>query len=142
MLGDSEMIGMTEAATRTGKKRQTIHKAIKEGRLSARKNESGEWEIDPAELFRVYPAASTVDDNQTAEVDAGLQAVNSGLRREVELLHERLKEKDEVIDDLRQDRDQWRQQATALLTDQRQKAPNLPVQGFWGRLLGKSASKH
>ncbi|MCB1782201.1 MAG: hypothetical protein KDJ34_19345, partial [Candidatus Competibacteraceae bacterium] len=36
----------------------------------------------------------------------------------------RIREKDDVIDDLRQDRDHWRQQATALLTDRREPAPS------------------
>lgn len=117
------MIGMTEAAKLTGKQRQTIHKAIKEGRISATRAESGEWRIDPAELFRVYPPASTVNDNQNNKVDAGLQQIDSGLQREVDLLRERIREKDDVIDDLRQDRDHWRQQATALLTDRRELAP-------------------
>ena len=116
------MIGMTEAAKLTGKQRQTIHKAIKEGRISAARAESGEWRIDPAELFRVYPPLSTGNDNQADKVDAGLQRIDSGLQREVELLRERIREKDDVIDDLRQDRDHWRQQATALLTDRRESA--------------------
>jgi len=129
------MIGMTEAAKLTGKQRQTIHKAIKEGRISAVRSEAGEWRIDPAELFRVYPPLSTVNDNQSAQVDAGLQRVDSGLQREVELLRERIREKDDIISDLREDRDHWRQQATALLTDQRPKPPaEQPATGFWARL--------
>jgi len=126
---------MTEAAKLTGKQRQTIHKAIKEGRISAVRSEAGEWRIDPAELFRVYPPLSTVNDNQSAQVDAGLQRVDSGLQREVELLRERIREKDDIISDLREDRDHWRQQATALLTDQRPKPPaEQPATGFWARL--------
>ncbi len=129
------MIGMTEAAKLTGKQRQTIHKAIKEGRISATRGESGEWQIDPAELFRVYPPLSTVNDNQSDKVDTGLQRVDSGLQREVELLRERIREKNDIIDDLRQDRDHWRQQATALLTDQREKSPPEPsVKGLRARL--------
>ncbi len=129
------MIGMTEAAKLTGKQRQTIHKAIKEGRISAIRSEAGEWRIDPAELFRVYPPLSTVNDNQSAQVDTGLQRIDSGLQREVEFLRERIREKDDIISDLREDRDHWRQQATALLTDQRPKPPaEQPATGFWARL--------
>lgn len=120
------MIGMTEAAKRTGLKRQTIHKAIRDGRISAKKNESKQWEIDPVELFRVYSPVSTVDDNQNEKIDVGLHKIDSGLQREIDLLHERLTEKDQIIDDLREDRDQWRRQATALLTDQREK-PEAPA---------------
>ena len=119
------MIGMTEAAKLTGKQRQTIHKAIKEGRISAVRTESGEWRIDPAELFRVYQPVSTVNDNQSREVDTSLRIVDSGLQREVELLRERIREKNDIIDDLRQDRDHWRQQATALLTDRREPAASV-----------------
>jgi len=126
---------MTEAAKLTGKQRQTIHKAIKEGRISAIRSEAGEWRIDPAELFRVYPPLSTVNDNQSAQVDTGLQRIDSGLQREVEFLRERIREKDDIISDLREDRDHWRQQATALLTDQRPKPPaEQPATGFWARL--------
>ena len=127
------MLGITEAAQRTGKRRQTIHKAIREGRISAKKNDKGEWEIDPAELFRVYAPPSTVDDNQNQKVDACLHRDDSGLQREIEFLRERLKDKDQIIDDLRTDRDHWRQQATALLTDQ--SGPR----GFWARLFAKAA---
>ena len=136
------MIGMTEAAKLTGKQRQTIHKAIKEGRISAVRTESGEWRIDPAELFRVYQPVSTVNDNQSREVDTSLRIVDSGLQREVELLRERIREKDGIIDDLRQDRDHWRQQATALLTDQRATAPQKAAEGrlarAWSILRGKA----
>jgi predicted site-specific integrase-resolvase len=44
------------AAKATGKSRATIQRAIKNGKISARKNESGQYEIDPAEILRVYPA--------------------------------------------------------------------------------------
>jgi hypothetical protein len=79
----------------------------------------GEWEIDPAELFRVYPPVSMVDVNERPKMDAGLHSIDSGLQREVDVLRERLTEKDTIIEDLRRDRDEWRRQDTALLTDQR-----------------------
>ena len=44
--------------------------------------------------------------------------------------HERLSDKETVIADLREDRDRWRQQATALLSDHR-------PQGFLKRLFGR-----
>ena len=136
------MIGMTEAAKLTGKQRQTIHKAIKEGCISAVKGASGEWRIDPAELFRVYEPLSTVNDNQSNKVDTGLQRVDSGLQREIDLLRERLKEKDGIIEDLKEDRDHWRQQATALLTDQRPKEPEKATESrfsrVWQILMGKA----
>ena len=44
-----------DAAKATGKSKATISKAIKSGRISAIKDETGTFQIDPAELHRVYP---------------------------------------------------------------------------------------
>jgi hypothetical protein len=58
-----------------------------------------------------------------------------GLRVEVEMLRERLADKDAVIEDLRRRLDaeaEERRRRTALLTDQR---PAAPGRGFWRRLL-------
>ena len=59
----------------------------------------------------------------------------------LEAAHERLSDKVAMIADLREDRDRWRQQATALLADQRPapKPDQPPAQrrrGFWKRLFG------
>ena len=43
-----------QAAKETGKSKSVIYNALKSGRLSGRHNDKGEWEIDPAELFRVF----------------------------------------------------------------------------------------
>ena len=45
---------LAEAAKATGKAKSTIHSAIKKGRISAKKNDLGEYIIDPAELHRVF----------------------------------------------------------------------------------------
>jgi hypothetical protein len=66
-----------EAGARVGKARQAIIKAIRKGTISAAQDESGEWRIEPIELFRVYPSLSPVDGNQPA--------TESGLRREIEV---------------------------------------------------------
>jgi len=83
-----------------------------------------------------------MNDNQNDKVDSDLQRIDSGLQRELELLRERIREKDSIIDDLREDRDHWRQQATALLTDQRPQAPQKAVQGrftrAWSILKGRT----
>ena len=46
---------LREAAAEAGCSRSTIHRAIKSGRLSARRGEDGSYAIDPAELARVFP---------------------------------------------------------------------------------------
>src|SRR3546814_1820438 len=47
-------IGPKEAAERVGRSKSAILKAIREGRISATKSDSGSWHIEPVELFRAY----------------------------------------------------------------------------------------
>ena len=132
------MISLLEAAERTGKTKPTILKAIKRGRISATKNDVGEWQIDPAELHRVYPPVNDDEDPRTSQGTTGLTVEAEVLRRENALLREQL-------DDVRQDRDHWRVQAeraTILLTDQRQKPAAAPDarRGFWRWFLRDGGS--
>ena len=122
-----------EAAKVTGKSKATISKAIKSGRISATKGETGAFKIDPSELHRVYPI--TVENEQRHTPNEGkVNGEETGLLRELqarlEAAQERLADKETVIADLKEDRDKWRQQATTLLADQRPK-------GFLKRLLNK-----
>jgi len=47
-----------KAAKEVGISKPSLSAAIKKGKVSAHKNEKGHYEIDPAELFRVYPPKS------------------------------------------------------------------------------------
>jgi hypothetical protein len=122
-----------EAAKATGKSKATLSKAIKSGRISAQKGDTGTFQIDPSELHRVYPLTVHAEQKLTP-VNTPNITENVGLIRELqarlEAAQERLTDKEAVIADLREDRDKWRQQATALLSDQRPKS-------FLSRLLRK-----
>lgn len=122
-----------EAAKATGKSKATISKAIKSGRISAEKGETGAFKIDPSELHRVYPVTVENKRGDTPKEEK-VNGEETGLVRELqarlEAAQERLADKETVIADLKEDRDKWRQQATTLLTDQRPK-------GFLKRLLNK-----
>lgn len=111
-----------EAAKATGMSKATISKAIKTGRISASKDETGTFRIDPSELHRVYPPTVSSKHKETP-ITIVSEHSNDSLIRELqarlEAAQERIADKDSVIDDLRQDRDRWRQQATALLEDHR-----------------------
>ena len=100
-----------EAARTVGKSKSTIKRSIEAGRISAEKNAFGVWEIDPAELHRVY---RRVDDEAEQKQEA--------MEREVTVLREWLEREREINRGLEKDRDFWRDQATGLLTDQRQPA--------------------
>lgn len=121
-----------EAAKATGKSKATISKAVKTGRLSAVRKETGAFSIEAAELHRVYPLNVQNEQVRTPE-DPSEKPGNSSaileMEARLEAARERLTDKEVVIADLREDRDRWRQQATALLTDRRHS-------GFWKRLLG------
>ncbi len=47
---------LTQAIKESKKAKTTLIDAIKNGRLSASRDDRGRYLIDPAELFRVYPA--------------------------------------------------------------------------------------
>ena len=49
---------LSQAATATGKNKATIQRAIKSGKISATKNSSGAYDIDPSELHRIFPATA------------------------------------------------------------------------------------
>jgi predicted site-specific integrase-resolvase len=58
---------LSEAAAATGKNKATIQRAIKSGKISAPKGETGSYEIDPSELHRVFrPVAQRVAQSDNA----------------------------------------------------------------------------
>lgn len=124
------MFTLGQAAKAAGISKSTLSKAIHTGRISARKTETGNFEIDPAELFRVYPANAgvfvanssperhrTAGEHQAEHVEtAALRAEIDGLRAQLALLKDQ-------NDDLKSQRDGWQRQAEnaqRLLVDQRQ----------------------
>ena len=125
-----------DAAKAVGKSKTTLHRAIKSGRISAIKSEDGSYSIDPSELHRVFPPVTAVTPTDTFQRNDTEHPSNTleTLRIQLELQEkERERERallQETIADLREDRDKWRQQATALLEDHRPK-------GFFKRLFGR-----
>ena len=159
-----------EAAKATGMTKPTILNAIRKGRISAKKDERGHWQIEPVELHRVYEPVSsnsltkdktlrheTVNETRVLEVqlEALQQQLDSERKTMADLEAGRERERQQLesaIDDLRTDRDHWREQAerhTRLLADMReqaekdaeaaQKAQTLEEEKrrrFWRRLFG------
>lgn len=125
-----------EAAKAVGKSKTTLHRAIKSGKISAEKALDGSYSIYPAELHRMFPPIPSVTGTAPLHRNSTEHQSNTleTLRLQLELQEkERQRERDllqETIADLREDRDKWRQQATALLEDKRPK-------GFFKRLLGR-----
>ena len=133
---------LSEAAKATGKNKTTIQRAIKNGRISASKGDRGSYEIDPAELHRVFPITVAQPDAQHRQSNDAQQVEfahnNSHLNRVVELekelavAHERANgleaQKDQMADtisDLRKRLDSSEGRVMALLAD------NKPKRSSW-----------
>ncbi len=145
------MLTLGEAARLTGLGKTTLARAIKAGRLSAARTELGSYQIDPAELARVYPfpapapapmgstdatvaatgtRAHHATPNAMGEAPgatAALHAQIAGLLEVGELLRRQL-------DDVRDDRDRWRSQAERLVLAAPMTTP-APVSRPWWRRL-------
>lgn len=120
------MLTLGQAARLTGTSKTTITRAIKSGRLSAIRRDDGSYEIDAAELSRVYvvkpetvAATGTVAQHATPVGDPDETPI---LKAEIEGLRAQLALMKEHADDLKSQRDSWQHQAEAsqrLLADQR-----------------------
>lgn len=126
------MLSMSQAAKQVGVSKATIHRAIKAGKLSATRLDDGSYEIDPAELFRVYPPAKRLAPvsegrHATAFETAEKPPETQVLEAELRLLRER-------VGELKEERDAWRQQAERLALA----APSSPAprRGLFGFLKG------
>jgi hypothetical protein len=116
---------LNQAAKAAKKAKSTISKAITSGRLSARKDDKGQCQIDTAELFRVFPPKQAKIQDETPEETqktAVLEVTIKHLERELENLQkERERERTGLESQLEREKEQanfWRQQATNLLTHQ------------------------
>jgi hypothetical protein len=126
-----------KAARATGKSKTTLHRAITSGKLSAIRNTDGEYEIDPAELMRVFEIVTPepqkrhdMERSVTVDETPVLRAEIEGLKQQLALL------KDER-DDLRRRLDEdsaERRRLTLLLTE----LPAMPTRkpSLWKRLFG------
>jgi hypothetical protein len=130
-------MGLSEAAAATGVNRSTIYRAYKSGRMSATRLETGQIEVDPAELFRVFPPVAAQGASNDAPHPPATPAAtddnalrSNALEVEVKLLRE-------MLDALRDDRDAWREQAAKALAVLPLPAPaTIARRSWWRRLAG------
>lgn len=103
------MYSLRTAAEAVGRGKPAILKAIQKGKISAKRNELGEWEIDPAELHRVYPLIpkealkeSPVERREIGETAGEIKE----LRVRLEAMHELKARMEDECADLRRRLDQ------------------------------------
>ena len=131
------------AAKATGKSKSTIHRAIKSGKISALRDASGGYQIDPSELHRVFVPVSQNRSTQHAMGQSVTPDETPLLRHEIERLkEERERERrqmQETINDLRHRLDEEaseRRKLTLLLTHKPENALKAePRKGFLSWLL-------
>jgi hypothetical protein len=121
-----------QAAKATGKQKSTILEAVRKGRISAAKDDLGRYQIDPAELHRVYSPIVQIEREETPPTLYKTELLEEKIRH----LEREMVRLERQEADLREDRDHWRKQASSLLTDQRTK-PEPPRTGLWQRLFGR-----
>jgi excisionase family DNA binding protein len=111
------MFTISEAARQAGITRAAIHKAIKAGRLSASKDDNGNYRIDAAELFRVYKPVDVTISQKLAEAPALVDTV------EYQLIAQRLEFTERLLKQTENERDNLRislNQAMSLITHQQE----------------------
>lgn len=130
------MYSLSQAAKATGKGKSTIFRDLKNGKISGIRTGAdgwkGGWQIDPAELHRVYPLVEPVTNvPQHATWD---KVERPKPLKELDSMRERLAERDETIADLRtrldrseEERRETQAKLTALLSP--------PPRKWWKRLF-------
>ena len=93
-----------QVARELGMNKATLSRYIKQGKISAEKQEDGSYRIDPSEIDRLRETVLV-----TPEVQPKIPVPEIGLLREL------LAEKDKQIANLTQERDEWREQCKKQL---------------------------
>ena len=115
------MISLTAAAKIAGVNPSTIHRAVKDGRLSCVLLDNDRKAVDPSELERVFPSnrpRNGADDALPLHAKALLDAK----QEQIDALHAMVRTLEEQNIDLRRrldDSEQERRATTRLLADQR-----------------------
>ena len=148
------MLTLGQAAKEVGKSKTAIANAIKEGRLSANRLENGQYQIDPAELFRVYQSINRQEESKGVQSETPIN--KASLQGETDLLRELVAQIKDERDDLRRRLDvaetarQRETEArekdsaelrrlTLLLTHQPE--PTAKKSGLYEKLFGKDKAK-
>lgn len=139
-MSDSPYISLNEAASRSGRAKSTISKALKSGKLSyvSKDPQTGAYEIDPAEVDRVFPRKQGTAKSYHVETPRN-PTENSILQIKLEAMEQRFTDAEKTIEDLRTRLDKSesaRERQDMILADLRKAPEPQPKRGFWARLVG------
>ena len=133
-MSNSIYLTLGQAAEMCGWSKGALSKAIKSGEMSVYAKTKAGFQLDPAEVLRVFPKKTETQNNEQLETSK-IYSGNSALQAEVEALRqhaatadvERTRERDQLSDRIESlekmlaDEKSERRQLTAFLTDQREK---------------------
>jgi hypothetical protein len=111
--GEDNMLSLSEAAKTAGVSKSTIWRACKAGRVSFIRTDTGEFQIDAAELHRVFPFHATGENGKMNHHAGVAQTETAALDARITALKEMAELMREQLGDVRKDRDAWRAQAEA-----------------------------
>ena len=121
--GNKRMLTLSDAANAAGVAKSTIWRAIKAGRISASRTVAGSYQVDAAELFRVFQPVQKND--PTKQVAMAMEHVGTAAQEaQIAALKDISCLLRDQLEDLRKDRDAWRGQAESnqrLLIDARKR---------------------
>jgi excisionase family DNA binding protein len=140
-----------EAAKAAGFSKPTLSRAIKSGKLSAKRLDDGSYSIDPAELERWKDAnghrngslkriATPPETPEDPMNNSALQAEVEALRGQIkagEMERGFLEQRVEDFKERAERAERKEDQLHALLADLRPKVPDVQRKGFFARLLGQ-----
>ena len=127
-MSSTSGISLAVAGKLTGLHKVSILRAIRKGKITAEKDEHGEWRVQPAELFRLYRPLSEQrngngeEQQYAAPPTAALDAEISALKQLNQMLRDQL-------DDTRGQRDKWEQAAQMAL--RQLPAPKAATRSWW-----------
>jgi DNA-binding transcriptional MerR regulator len=139
-------MGLTlgQAAKAAGVSKTTLQRYMHLGKLSASRRDDGSYDIDPAEILRVFGSDRRDRNSDTQVVNHVPANVITPFRVEIDGLRAQLEQIKGERDDLRrrldaeaEERRQVQARLTALLTDQRPGAQPDARRGWWRRWRGK-----
>lgn len=98
-MSNTTFLTLGEAAKVSGYSKPTLSRALKSGKMTGKKGDDGSWQIDPAELNRVFPSKQSLPakvvtvetPKETPEIKV-LQAELEGKNALIEQLNARIEE--------------------------------------------------
>ena len=148
-MGNGTYITLGQAAEMCGWSKGAISKAVKSGKVSVHEKTKAGFQLDPAEVLRVFPKKTETSSSEQSET-LDKHSINNAVSTEVNALRQQiataelertrvrqqLTDRIESLQKMLADEKSERRQLTALLSDQRDKSLEPRRDGFWARLRG------